>query len=72
MMFKTTHLATFNVFREKDGSLWVTVVEANGVAKEIHTEMPIYPFAMNALYEAVRQMQDRNLSAKKPSLPNNG
>jgi len=57
----TKHLATFNVFRENDGALYVTVVEAKGVAKELHPDntLPLYPFAMVALYEAVRQMQER-------------
>lgn len=56
------HLATFNVFRENDGSLHITVVEAKGVRKELHPDnvLPLHPFAISALYEAVEQKKKRD------------
>lgn len=59
------HLATFNVFREEDGSLWVTCADASGVKAELgESSIPTYPMAMKALYEAVRQMQHRSSGAQ--------
>ncbi len=54
------HLATFNVFREGDGSLWITCADAGGVADEIRgSGAPVHLCAMNALYAAVDQMRQR-------------
>jgi hypothetical protein len=54
------HLATFNVFREPDG-LYVTCADARGVADEIRgSGAPIHLCAMNALREALRQMDERS------------
>jgi hypothetical protein len=54
------HLATFNVFREHDGSLWVTCAGAEGVKAELNgSAAPLHLCAMNALREAMRQMDER-------------
>lgn len=55
------HLATFNVFREADGSLWITCADATGVKSELgEAKLPLHMMAMKALFEAVRQMQERS------------
>ena len=55
------HLGTFNLFRENDGTLWVTCAGAQGVREELGEswEGPTHTMAMLALYEGVRQMQER-------------
>lgn len=51
------HLATFNLFREGDGSLHITVADAHGVKMELGpSQLPVYPMAMKALIEAVRHL----------------
>lgn len=47
------HLATFNLFREPDKSLHVTIAEANGVRSELGASgAPLHLCAMNALRSA--------------------
>lgn len=49
------HLATFNLFREADNSLQVTVADANGVKAELNgSGAPLHLCAMNALRAALR------------------
>lgn len=58
------HLATYSVFRESDGSLHLTVMEASGVRRELHPDtkdLPLYPFAIQVLYEAVEQKRKRDI-----------
>lgn len=53
------HLATFNVFREPDG-LYITIADARGVREELgESGAPLHLCAMNALREALRQMDQR-------------
>ena len=48
------HLATFNLFREPDGSLAVTIGEARGVAEELNgSGAPLALCAMTALRAAL-------------------
>lgn len=48
------HLATFNLFREGDGSLAVTIAEARGVIEELgESGAPPHLCAMNALRAAL-------------------
>lgn len=48
------HLATFNLFREADGSLHVTIAEANGVREELGgSGAPLALCAMSALRSAL-------------------
>jgi hypothetical protein len=54
------HLATFNVFREEDG-LYITIADARGVREELgESGAPLGLCAMNALREALRQMDKRS------------
>ena len=54
------HLGTFNLFREADGSLWITCAEACGVIDELNgSGAPPYLCAMNALYAAADAMRER-------------
>jgi hypothetical protein len=47
------HLATFNVFREADHSLHVTIADARGVREELgESGAPLHLCAMNALRAA--------------------
>lgn len=58
----TKHLATFNMFREPDGQLYVTIAEARGVQDELGISagaVPLHIPVMNALFEAVRQTKER-------------
>ncbi len=55
------HLATFSLFREPDG-LYITIADASGVREELGvSNAPLHPCAMNALREAMRQMDARTL-----------
>lgn len=48
------HLATFNLFRESDNSLHVTIAEARGVREELGDSCaPLHLCAMNALRAAL-------------------
>jgi hypothetical protein len=48
------HLATFNLFREPDGSLAITVADASGVIAELNgSGAPVYLCTMNALRAAL-------------------
>jgi hypothetical protein len=48
------HLATFNLFREADGSLQVTIADAAGVRAELNgSGAPLHLCAMNALRAAL-------------------
>lgn len=48
------HLATFNLFREADHSIHVTIADARGVRAELgDSGAPLYLCAMNALRAAV-------------------
>lgn len=54
------HLGTFNLFREPDGSLWITCAEADGVREELgDSNAPLGLCAMNALYSAADAMRRR-------------
>lgn len=65
------HLATYSLFREAGGSLYVTVQSAPGVKDELgQTNLPLHPMALRALYDGVRQMREREVEAlwqDKPS-----
>jgi hypothetical protein len=53
------HLATFNLFRE-EGGLYVTIADARGVRDELNgSSAPLHLCTMNALREAMRQMEER-------------
>jgi hypothetical protein len=48
------HLATFNLFREADHSIHVTIADARGVQNELgNSGAPLHLCAMNALRQAV-------------------
>lgn len=48
------HLATFNLFREADYSLRITIADARGVKDELgDSGAPLHLCAMNALYAAI-------------------
>ena len=50
------HLATFNLFRENDGSLHVTIAEARGVKEELgESNAPLHLCAMTALRAALQK-----------------
>lgn len=52
------HLANFNLFREIDGSLHVTIASAEGVREELgDSGAPLAMCAMNALRSAL-EVQD--------------
>lgn len=54
------HLGTFNLFRESDNSLWITIADARGVKEELGgSSAPLHLCAMNALYAAVDAMRAR-------------
>ena len=58
------HLATFNLFREADNSIHVTIAEARGVAEELGgSGAPLYLCAMTALRAA------EEIRASPPSPP---
>lgn len=56
------HLATLNLFRETDGTIWMTVADARGAIAEAHirldqTNLPQLP--MRILAEWVREAANR-------------
>jgi len=54
MMAIGKHLATFNLFRESDGSLAVTIADARGVIDELNRSgAPVHLCAMTALRSAL-------------------
>ena len=64
-MSDARHLGTFNLFREPDGSLWITIAEAKGVQQELGMAsgaVPLHIMAMRALEEAVSQAQIRRFN----------
>lgn len=66
------HLATFNLFREQDGALYITIVEARGVQEELGLaagELPLYVMALKALFEAVDQTKARQLAITPSKAP---